>query len=112
PFYKMKEYLIAMATFGAGNQYATPILELLSAYQGFVEVLRLVLPDSLGFRDLSIRTPEIVVVTDSGDFLLDEASGGLMVLVDLCWRLHLYSLGRDRFVVAMDEPENHLHPSM
>ena len=35
-----------------------------------------------------------------------------MTIVDLTWRLHLFSQMNDDFVVTIDEPENHLHPTM
>ena len=112
PTYRLKESLIAMATFGAGNEFLQPNPTLLRAYTGFVDVLRTVIPPSIGFLNLSIRTPEIVIVTESGEFVLDAASGGILTLIDLAFRIHMFSLDRDEFVVTIDEPENHLHPSM
>jgi hypothetical protein len=50
--------------------------------------------------------------TESGEFLLDAASGGVMALIDICWQIFLFSRAHSVFVVTMDEPENHLHPSM
>ncbi|MGV1905711.1 AAA family ATPase [Agrobacterium cavarae] len=112
PTYRMKEALIAMAMFGEGNSQVEGNPEILSAYRGFVEALRKVLPDTLGFIDISVRPPEVVLMTRSGEFLIDAASGGVMTLIDLTWRLHMFSLNNDSFVVTMDEPENHLHPTM
>ncbi len=82
------------------------------AFDGYVDVLRKVLPAEIGFLNLSIRSPDVVVVTRSGDFLIDAASGGLMALVDLAWHIYMFSLRVPEFVVTIDEPENHLHPSM
>lgn len=112
PTYRMKEAIIAMAMFGAGNQHVDGNPEILKAYRGFVEVLRKMLPESLGFLDIAVRPPEVVLVTTSGEFLIDAASGGVMTLIDLTWRLHMFSLSREHFVVTIDEPENHLHPTM
>lgn len=112
PTYRLKESLIAMATFGAGNEFLQPNPSLLKAYTGFIDVLRIVIPPSVGFMNLSIRTPEIVIVTESGEFVLDAASGGILTLIDLAFRIYMYSLDRNEFVVTIDEPENHLHPSM
>ena len=112
PTYRMKEAIIAMAMFGEGNSYVQGNPEALSAYRGFVESLRKMLPESLGFIELSVRPPEVVMVTKSGEFLIDAASGGVMNLIDLTWRLYMFSLSRDYFVVTIDEPENHLHPTM
>ncbi len=35
-----------------------------------------------------------------------------MSLIDLAWQIYLYSQGKNDFVVILDEPENHLHPTM
>lgn len=112
PLYKMKEAIISMAVFGEGNSRNQGNPELQSALVGFINVLHKVLPPSLGFIDLAVRPPEIVLQTKTGEFLLDAASGGVSTLIDLAWRLHMFSLRGDSFVVTMDEPENHLHPSM
>ena len=110
--YRLKEALISMATFGAGNKYVQEHPAALNAYTGFIDVLKKVMPPSIGFTDLSIRTPDVVLVTESGEFVLDAASGGVLTLIDLAWRIYMYSLGRQSFAVTIDEPENHLHPSM
>lgn len=112
PLYRMKESILAMAAFGESHRRSAGNAELRSALDGFVTVLRKVLPPSLGFMDLAIRSPEIVLQTRSGEFLLDAASGGVSTIIDMAWRLHMYSIGKDSFVVTIDEPENHLHPSM
>jgi hypothetical protein len=102
-----------MAMFGEGNNHVQGNRDVLQAYTGFVEALRHILPESLGFIDISVRPPEVVLVTESGEFLIDASSGGVIALIDLTWRLHMFSLSQpSSFVVTMDEPENHLHPSM
>lgn len=112
PTYRMKEALISMAMFGEGNSQVEGNPAVLAAYRGFIDALRKVLPDTLGFLDISVRPPEVVLVTKSGEFLIDAASGGIMTLIDLTWRLHMFSLNNESFVVTIDEPENHLHPTM
>ena len=112
PAYRMKESIIAMAIFGEGNTRVQANEEVLKAYLGFVDALRTMLPESLGFVDIAVRPPEVVLVTTSGEFILDAASGGIMTIVDLTWRLHMFSQTNDEFVVTIDEPENHLHPTM
>ena len=112
PAYRMKESIIAMAMFGEGNTRVQANEEVLKAYLGFVEALRTMLPESLGFVDIAVRPPEVVLVTTSGEFILDAASGGIMAIVDLTWRLHMFSQIHDEFAVTIDEPENHLHPTM
>jgi hypothetical protein len=108
----MKEALISMATFGEGNKYVKSKPELLQSYLGFIGVLKRILPASLGFETIEIRTPDVVLITKSGEFLLDSVSGGISALIDLAWQIHTFSQDVDKFVVVIDEPENHLHPAM
>ncbi|MFX6036352.1 AAA family ATPase, partial [Acinetobacter baumannii] len=75
------------------------------------DILKQILPADLGFKDLSVRIPDLVLETEKGDFLLDASSGGIMSIIDLAWQIFLYSHDKDEFVVTIDEPENHLHPS-
>ena len=35
-----------------------------------------------------------------------------MSIIDLSWQIFLFSQNKDDFAVTIDEPENHLHPSM
>ena len=112
PAYRLKESIIAMAMFGEGNTRVQANKEVLDAYLGFVEALRSMLPESLGFLDIAVRPPEVILVTSSGEFILDAASGGVMTIIDLTWRLHMFSQVHNEFVVTIDEPENHLHPTM
>ena len=112
PTYRMKEAIIAMAMFGEGNTRVQANKKVLTAYLGFVDTLRTMLPESLGFLDIAVRPPEVVLVTTSGEFILDAASGGIMTIVDLTWRLCMFSQTHSEFVVTFDEPENHLHPTM
>ena len=112
PAYRMKEAIIAMAVFGEGNTRVQANEKVLKAYLDFVAALRTMLPESLGFLDIAVRPSEVVLVTTSGEFILDAASGGIMTIVDLTWRLHMFSQDNDEFVVTIDEPENHLHPTM
>jgi energy-coupling factor transporter ATP-binding protein EcfA2 len=112
PTYRMKEAIISMATFGPGSQYVQPNERLAKLFEGFKKVLKDILPESIGFRDISIRLPDVVLITDSGDFVIDGASGGLMSLIDVAWQIFLFGSNKDEFVVILDEPENHLHPSM
>ncbi|MEP4164291.1 AAA family ATPase [Maricaulis sp.] len=111
-YYRMKEAIIAMALFGEGNKRVDGNPDILSAYNGFVDSLRGMMPPSLGFMDIAVRPPEVVLITKSGEFLIDAASGGIMTIIDLTWRLYMFSLSGEDFVVTLDEPENHLHPTM
>ena len=110
--YRMKEAIISMATFGAGNEYVQKNAKLEKLFLDFKAILSKVLPPSVGFIDISIRIPDVVIITETGEFLIDAASGGVMSLIDLAWQIFLYSHDKEEFVVTIDEPENHLHPSM
>ncbi|TXI03265.1 AAA family ATPase [Pseudomonas sp. B22(2017)] len=112
PVYRMKETLISMAMFGAGNEYVQKNESLERIFLDFKRVLTELLPASIGFQDISVRVPDVVLVTRTGEFMIDAASGGLMSLIDLAWQIFLYSIDRNEFTVLLDEPENHLHPSM
>lgn len=86
------------------------------AYIGFVDILRRILPDSLGFIDLAIKPPEVVMITRSGAFLIDAVSGGVSTLIENAALIYSCSIQSNmagkRFVVTFDEPENHLHPAL
>jgi energy-coupling factor transporter ATP-binding protein EcfA2 len=112
PNYFMKETLIALAAFGYGNAVIEKNPESLAILEGFENVLRTILPPSLGFVRLSIRLPEVVLVTRTGDFSLDAISGGIASLVDLAWQVFMYASSETPFAVTIDEPENHLHPEL
>jgi hypothetical protein len=111
--YHMKEVLIAWSIFGRGNEDMPAQNELLSYYEGFQDILRKVLPISLGFERFSIRNLEVVLQCKSGDFMFDGVSGGLGTLIDLAWDLFMFSTEESMdFTVLIDEAENHLHPTM
>ena len=112
PGTSLKQSLIALAVFGYGNAAVAENVQYKQMFLDFQEKLRLLLPRNIGFRRLEIRMPDIVFVTDSGDFSLDAASGGVGALVGIAWQIFMYGHDRNGFVVTIDEPENHLHPSM
>ena len=117
PTYRMKEAIIGMAAFGEGNSYLQRNEQLLEIFNGFVNTLKNVLPDEIGFERMLIRMPDIVLQTKTGEFLLDSSSGGLTAIIETIWYIYLFyhnhKLSEDNsFVVTIDEPENHLHPSM
>jgi hypothetical protein len=84
-------------------------------FEGFRDVLRLILPKSLGFQDLEVRDYEIIFVCNNGEdeFLLETASGGVSSLIDIAWQIYMFDTdSNEPFCVVIDEVENHLHPSM
>lgn len=112
PVYRIKEAIVSMATFGPGNANVQGNAELRKTYEEFKLLLHNILPSSMGFRDINIRIPDVVLITTSGEFMIDASSGGIMSLIDLAWQLFLFSRDQEKFVAVIDEPENHLHPSM
>ncbi|MFC1749662.1 AAA family ATPase [Pseudomonadota bacterium] len=111
--FHMKETLIAWSVFGRGNEDMLPEPELMGYYEGFQEILRTVLPSTLGFKRFSIRNLEVVMECNSAEFMIDAASGGLSAVVDMAWQIFMYA-AKDQtpFTVIIDEVENHLHPTM
>ena len=112
PSHRLKAALISLANFGYGNQVVAPNHEARETFEGFSEVLSRVLPPDLDFRGIAIRMPEVILETGTGDFSLDAASGGIAALVDVAWQIYMRSRSDETFTVLMDEPENHLHPSL
>ena len=112
PSFTLKGALISLATFGYGNQVVKENQEARETFEGFSETLRKVLPPSLDFHQITIRMPEVVLETGTGDFALDAASGGMAALMDIAWQIHMKSRLAETFTVLIDEPENHLHPSL
>lgn len=110
--YQMKMTLLAAALYGEGNSSVRPDATAREVWDGFQVVLRLILPSSLGFVRLVSEPPEILVETNRGEFAIDSLSGGLRALFELAWQIHLKAFDSDDFTVCIDEPENHLHPSL
>ncbi len=108
----LKQSLMALAVFGYGNPAVQPNPEYLKLFDGFQEVLRKLLPKSLGFQRLEVRNPEIVLVTETGQFPLDAMSGGVSAIFGMAWQIFMYGANKASCTVLIDEPENHLHPSM
>lgn len=108
----LKSSLISLAVFGYGNQAVAPNPEYQHMFERFQDILAILLPSTLGFERLEIRMPDIVFRTRTGDFSLDAASGGIGALVGIAWQVFMYGADKEYFVVTIDEPESHLHPSM
>ncbi|MDP3495170.1 MAG: AAA family ATPase [Hyphomonadaceae bacterium] len=112
PLLKMKQAIISMAAFGPGNNRIVGDPESYGVLLEFEGRLREIIPKSIGFNRLRVNIPDVILETDTGSFLLDAASGGLMSLMSITWEITLFGRGQRSFVVLIDEPENHLHPSM
>ena len=112
PSYRLKAALISLAMFGYGNRVVAPNDEARETFEGFSKILSSVLPPALDFRGIVIRMPEVILKTGNGEFSLDAASGGIAALMDVAWQIYMRSRSDGIFTVLMDEPENHLHPSL
>lgn len=111
--YYLKETLLSWVIAGEGNKYIVPDKELKKHFEDFQEVLRKVLPPTIGFNEISIRNYEIVLITDTGDFMLDAVSGGVSAIIDLAWQIFTFRNDETEVLtVLIDEVENHLHPEM
>lgn len=110
--YFIKETLLNWAIGGSGNEFIQPDAELRNNFIDFQEKLRLLIPKNIGFKEITIRNFEIVLSTDSGDFMIDSVSGGLASIIDLCWQIFNFTESTERYVVLIDEIENHLHAGM
>jgi len=116
----MKSTLLGWVVNGYGVRSLTKMImpadpEQIRNFEGFRDVLRLILPRTLGFEDLEIRDYEIVFVCNGGadEFLLETASGGISVLIDIAWQIYMFDTdAKEPFAVVIDEVENHLHPNM
>lgn len=108
----LKQSLIALALFGFDNEHVQGNPEYKELFLGFQEKLRILLPKSMGFKKLEIRNPDITLITETGNFPLDSMSGGVSSIFSMAWQIHIYGVDKEACTVIIDEPENHLHPSM
>ncbi len=112
PSYLLKRALLSMATLGYGNQAVERDEEAVRTFEGFQDILRIMLPASLGFKRIRVRMPDVLFDTETGEFSLEAVSGGIAAIVDMAWQIHMYAQIHDEFVVVIDEPEAHLHPQL
>jgi predicted ATP-binding protein involved in virulence len=109
----IKETLLNWAIGGNGNEFIQADNELRNNFLGFEAILKKILPASLEFNGISIRNYEIVLLTETGEFMLDAVSGGVSAIIDLGWQIYTYSgQNTDTITVLIDEVENHLHATM
>lgn len=108
----LKQSLISLAVFGYGNEAVVGNGEYKELFLGFQQALKKVLPVSLGFQKIEVRMPDVVLVTSTGDFPLSSMSGGINSLFGIAWQIYMFGFDKTDCTVIIDEPENHLHPSM
>ncbi len=108
----IKETLASLAIFGYGNQSVTPNDNARKIFEGYVDILKIVLPPNLGFEKISVVVPEVMLCTKTGTFPIDAVSGGISSIIDITWQLYMFADVSESFVALIDEPENHLHPEL
>ena len=108
----IKETLASLAIFGYGNRSVIPNETARKLFEGYVNILRIVLPPKLGFENISVNIPEVMLCTKTGNFPIDAVSGGISSIIDITWQLYMFADTSESFVALIDEPENHLHPEL
>lgn len=108
----IKETLTGLAVFGYGNQAVVSNENARRLFEGYVDILKIVLPPKLGFEGISVMVPEVILCTKTGNFPIDAISGGISSIIDITWQLYMFADTSESFVALIDEPENHLHPEL
>lgn len=108
----IKETLASLAMFGYGNQAVQADQTARKLFEGYIDILKIVLPPKLGFKSISVVIPEVMLCTDTGNFPIDAVSGGISSIIDITWQLYMFADTSESFVALIDEPENHLHPEL
>lgn len=112
PTLLIKESLISLAALGFGNNIVVKNDESIKLFNGFQNILQKVLPPKLGFKQIRIEVPEVILETSSGDFAIDAVSGGIASIIELAWQIYMAYSPNENYTIIIDEPENHLHPEM
>ena len=108
----IKQALASLAIFGYGNNAVVPNDRAKKLFEGYVNILRKTLPSSLGFKEIKVAIPEVILCTESGNFPIDAVSGGISSIIEITWQLYMFADETEHFVAMIDEPENHLHPEL
>ena len=112
PTLLIKESLISLAALGFGNDTVVKNDKSIKLFNGFQDILKKVLPPKLGFKQIRIEVPEVILETSSGDFAIDAVSGGIASIIELAWQIYMSHSPNEKYTIIIDEPENHLHPEM
>lgn len=108
----IKSTLASLALFSEGTNAVISNPEASRLLNGYNDILKIVLPPSLGFKTIKFDNPEVMFETETGDFALDAVSGGISSLINITWQLFMFAPTNENFVALIDEPENHLHPAL
>ena len=108
----IKQDLASLAIFGYGSGAVASIPYAKTLFEGYCEMLKKVLPRTLGFKKITVAMPEVIIETETGNFPLDGVSGGISSIIDITWQLYMFAEPDEPFIALIDEPENHLHPEL
>ncbi len=114
PNMALKAGLVSAALFGFATGHGVePNIRAKKLFESFNELLKKLLPNRVGFKGLIVRSPDVFLDTENGEFSLDHVSGGTGALLDLSWQMTLATQtdSDSEFLVLIDELENHLHPA-
>ena len=112
PIITMKKSLISLALFSESRSFVEGNVAFKDMIYKFNDILKIMLPEHIKFKSLFIGVGEVVLETESGNFLLDAVSGGIGALIDIVWQIFIVDYDTNKYVVLIDELENHLHPSL
>ena len=98
----IKETLAALAIFGYGNQSVVPNENARRLFEGYVDILKIVLPPKLGFEGISVMVPEVILCTKTGNFPIDAISGGISSIIDITWQLYMFADTSESFVAIIN----------
>lgn len=73
----IKETLASLAIFGYGNQSVSQNETARELFEGYIDILKIVLPPKLGFEKIVVDIPEVMLCTKTGNFPIDAVSGGI-----------------------------------
>lgn len=111
--YRIKETLTAWNAFGYKNEKSKGRKDFIENFERFESILKKLLPETLKFKGLRAEDGEIILDCDTKPFYIDSASGGITSIIDIAWQIFMYHEDKNkRFIVIIDEIENHLHPAL
>lgn len=108
----IKETLASLSIFGYGNKSVVKNEKARELLEGYIEILKIVLPPQLGFEGIAVSVPEVLLRTKTGEFPIDAVFGGVSSIIDITWQLYMFANRTESFIALIDEPENHLHPEL
>ena len=85
-----------------GNQSVVANENAKKLFEGYADILKIVLPPKLGFEGISVIVPEVMLCTKTGNFPIDAVSGGISSIIDITWQLYMFADTSESFVAIID----------